>query len=164
MSQICKALPNISSLRLVLCRRMPYSVAIKHMHGACAALLYPSAPEPLVWPSPLKFISELNQDAKVLLEQALMEANKEREKSILKGTAILLSPSHSDAGTSSDISEVISFLSLYCSPGTVVMTSFQLNRNLSQELLSFGKISRLRTCEFGNSSIPTPVLMGSIQV
>lgn len=81
-------------------------VAFKHKHGACAALLNPSSAEPLVWPSPLKFISELDQDAKLLLERALMEANKEREKSILKGTIYLLpSPSHSDAGIDDDISE-----------------------------------------------------------
>ncbi|KAK4777708.1 hypothetical protein SAY87_017895 [Trapa incisa] len=85
--------------------RIPYAVAIKHMHGACAALLNPSSAEPLVWPSPLKFISELNQDAKVLLERALVEANRERERIILKGTAFSPSPSHSDSGTCDDISE-----------------------------------------------------------
>lgn len=40
----------------------------------------------MVWPSPLKFISELDPEAKALLEAALMEANREREKKILKGT------------------------------------------------------------------------------
>ncbi|CAK9137871.1 unnamed protein product [Ilex paraguariensis] len=86
--------------------RIPYTVALKHKHGACAALLNPSSAEPLVWPSPLKFISELNQDAKALLEQALMEANKEREKSILKGTTYMPpSPSHSDVGVDDSISE-----------------------------------------------------------
>lgn len=83
-------------------------VALKHNHGACAALLNPSSAEPLVWPTPLKFISELNQEAKALLEQALMEANREREKTILKGAACALtSPSHSDAGVEDNISEVI---------------------------------------------------------
>ncbi|XP_050367606.1 putative E3 ubiquitin-protein ligase XBAT31 isoform X2 [Argentina anserina] len=78
--------------------RMPYIVALKHKHGACAAMLNPSSAEPLVWPSPLKFISELNEEAKALLEQALMEANKERETNILKGSGYsLASPSHSDA-------------------------------------------------------------------
>ncbi|KAJ9189148.1 hypothetical protein P3X46_000478 [Hevea brasiliensis] len=86
--------------------RIPYLVALKHKHGACAALLNPSSAEPLVWPSPLKFISELNQEAKALLERALMEANKEREKKILKGTAYSLpSPSHSDSGADDNISE-----------------------------------------------------------
>ncbi|KAM7522204.1 hypothetical protein LguiA_012106 [Lonicera macranthoides] len=86
--------------------RIPYAVALKHKHGACAALLNPSSAEPLVWPSPLKFISELNQEAKALLEQALMDANKEREKNILKGTAYSLpSPSHSDAGIDDNMSE-----------------------------------------------------------
>ncbi|KAL3531825.1 hypothetical protein ACH5RR_005346 [Cinchona calisaya] len=67
--------------------RIPYMVALKYKHGACAALLNPSAPEPLTWPSPLKFISELNPEAKALLEKALIEANKAREKLILKETS-----------------------------------------------------------------------------
>ena len=84
-------------------------VALKHKNGACAALLNPSSAEPLVWPSPLKFISELNQEAKALLEQALMEANKEREKNILKGTGYSVpSPLHSDSGVDDNLSEVIS--------------------------------------------------------
>lgn len=88
-------------------------VALKRKHGACAALLNPSSAEPLVWPSPLKFISELNQEAKELLEHALMEANREREKNILKGTAFSLpSPCHSDAGVDDNMSEVISHLSI----------------------------------------------------
>lgn len=85
--------------------RIPYMVALRHHHGACAALLNPSSAEPLVWPSPLKFISELNPEAKALLEQALMEANKEREKAILKGMVFSLpSPSGSDSGIDDDIS------------------------------------------------------------
>ncbi|MQL98662.1 hypothetical protein Taro_031381 [Colocasia esculenta] len=86
--------------------RIPYVVALKRNHGACAALLNPASAEPLVWPSPLKFISELNSDAKTLLERALTEANRQREKSILKGTACTLpSPSHSDDGIDDDTSE-----------------------------------------------------------
>lgn len=86
--------------------RIPYIVALKHKHGACAALLNPSSAEPLVWPSPLKFISELNPDAKLLLERALMDANMEREKNILKGTAYSLSsPCHSDLGNDDIMSE-----------------------------------------------------------
>ncbi|GMH12288.1 hypothetical protein Nepgr_014129 [Nepenthes gracilis] len=86
--------------------RIPYVVALKHKHGACAALLNPSSVEPLVWPSPLKFISELNSDAKLLLERALMDANREREKNILKGTAYSIpSPSHSDGGIDDNFSE-----------------------------------------------------------
>lgn len=82
-------------------------VALKHKHGACAALLNLASAEPLVWPSRLKLISELNQEAKALLERALKDANKEREKSILKGTAHSLpSPSHSALGVSDDVSEV----------------------------------------------------------
>ncbi|KAF5180331.1 E3 ubiquitin-protein ligase xb3, partial [Thalictrum thalictroides] len=88
--------------------RIPYMVALKYNHGTCAALLNPSSAEPLVWPSPLKFISELNQEAKVLLERALMEANMEREKNILKGNphSQLPSPSHSDSGDDGNVSEV----------------------------------------------------------
>ncbi|MBA0594614.1 hypothetical protein Gorai_011514, partial [Gossypium raimondii] len=86
--------------------RIPYVVALKHKHGACAALLNPSSAEPIVWPAPLKFISELNEEAKTLLEQALMDANREREKNILKGTAYSIpSPSQSDSGLDDNISE-----------------------------------------------------------
>ncbi|GMI84077.1 XB3 ortholog 1 in Arabidopsis thaliana [Hibiscus trionum] len=86
--------------------RIPYVVALKHKHRACAALLNPSSLEPLIWPAPLKLISELNEEAKSLLEQALMEVNKEREKNILKGTAYSLpSPSHSYSGIDDNISE-----------------------------------------------------------
>ncbi|KAM7278715.1 hypothetical protein ACFE04_005849 [Oxalis oulophora] len=86
--------------------RIPYVVALKHKHGACAALLNPSSAEPIVWPSPLKFISELNNEAKALLEQALMEANKVRESNILKRTGFSVpSPQHSDDGTDDNISE-----------------------------------------------------------
>jgi len=85
---------------LIFCRRIPYEVAVKRGHVACAALLNPSSAEPLVWPSALKFISELEPNAKSLLEAALMEANRERERRILKGTKnALLSPSHPDEDT-----------------------------------------------------------------
>jgi len=73
---------------------------VKRGHVACAALLNPSSAEPLVWPSALKFISELEPNVKSLLEAALMEANRERERRILKGTKnALLSPSHPDEDT-----------------------------------------------------------------
>ncbi|KAI3796103.1 hypothetical protein L1987_38767 [Smallanthus sonchifolius] len=80
-------------------------VALKHKNGACASLLNPSSAEQLVWPSPLKFISE--QDAKALFKQALMEVNREREKNILKGSGFSVSsPSHSDAtGIDDNIAE-----------------------------------------------------------
>jgi hypothetical protein len=78
---------------------------VKRGHAACAALLNPSSAEPLVWPSPLKFITELEPDAKALLEAALMEANREREKRILKG-AKNSSPSPSRSDDSATISEV----------------------------------------------------------
>ncbi|XP_074582267.1 E3 ubiquitin-protein ligase XB3-like isoform X1 [Curcuma longa] len=86
--------------------RIPYSVAIKHNHGACAALLNPSAAEPLVWPSPLKFISELDPDARALLQVALMEANKESENIILNERKKLLSsPANVDEAFHDDASE-----------------------------------------------------------
>lgn len=65
--------------------RIPYMVALKYKNVTCAALLNPHSAEPIVWPSPLKFISELNEDAKRLLEHALKEANRERERNILNG-------------------------------------------------------------------------------
>jgi len=81
-------------------------VALKYKHGACAALLNLSSAQPLVWPSSLKIISELNPEAKVLLEQALLDANREREKNILKGSPYSLPSPHSDQ-IDDNISEVI---------------------------------------------------------
>ena len=89
--------------------RIAYAVALRRSHRACAALLNPAAAEPMVWPSPLKLISELNPEAKALLEAALMEANREREKQIivnLKGgtttktkSSYSSSSAHDDDGT-----------------------------------------------------------------
>ncbi|XWS55671.1 hypothetical protein CRYUN_Cryun09bG0021100 [Craigia yunnanensis] len=81
--------------------RIPYGIAMKHKHEACAALLNPASAEPLVWPLPLRFISDLNPEAKELLEKALMEANREREKAILKETIHAL-PSASDYEVEAD--------------------------------------------------------------
>ncbi|KAI3473215.1 hypothetical protein Pfo_030507 [Paulownia fortunei] len=78
--------------------RIPYMVAVKYKHDACAALLNPLAPEPLTWPSTLKFISELNPDAKALLEKALIEANKKREKAILMDPPCSLQPLPNSGG------------------------------------------------------------------
>ncbi|KAL5219718.1 hypothetical protein ABZP36_024431 [Zizania latifolia] len=87
--------------------RIAHAVALKRGHTACAALLNPSAAEPMVWPSPLKFIGELKVDAKALLEAALMEANREREKKILKGTRYCPpSPAHSDDATDDEDDEL----------------------------------------------------------
>ncbi|KAL9235297.1 hypothetical protein vseg_010068 [Gypsophila vaccaria] len=95
--------------------RIPYVVAIKYKHGACAALLNPSSAEPLVWPSPLKFISELNPEAKLLLEQALMEANREREKTIMKASGYsIASPSHSEVAEVDDSMSEASESELCC--------------------------------------------------
>lgn len=83
-------------------------VAVKYKHERCAALLNPSTAEPLVWPSHLKFMSELKPEAKVLLEKALIEANKEREKTILKKAAYSLAPSTQlDVEVEDSASEVI---------------------------------------------------------
>lgn len=80
-------------------------------HGACAALLNPSSAEPIVWPSALKFISELNDEARTLLECALMEANREREDVLLKRTGYSM-PSPLECDHASDnLSEVISLSS-----------------------------------------------------
>lgn len=61
-----------------------------------------------MWPAPLKFISDLNPEARTLLERALITANKDREKAILKDTvnSFPSSPVHSDSGAANDISEV----------------------------------------------------------
>ncbi|WVZ95855.1 hypothetical protein U9M48_041566 [Paspalum notatum var. saurae] len=90
--------------------RIPYAVALKRSHHACAALLNPSSAEPMVWPSPLKFISELDPEAKALLEAALMEANREREKKILKGTKYspLASPLHCDGNVDAAVDDASS--------------------------------------------------------
>ncbi|CAL5397923.1 unnamed protein product [Camellia sinensis] len=93
--------------------RIPYMVALRHKHAACAALLNPSAPDPLIWPSPLKFITELNPEAKALLERALMETNKEKEKTILKAIVYSLpSPLHSEAAASDIMYEATNMLHL----------------------------------------------------
>ncbi|XP_057536401.1 putative E3 ubiquitin-protein ligase XBAT31 isoform X1 [Amaranthus tricolor] len=95
--------------------RIPYMVALKYKYGACATLLNPSSAEPLVWPSPLKFISELKPEAKLLLEQALMEANRERERTILKGTGYSIAcPSHSEDGIADDSLSEASDTELCC--------------------------------------------------
>ncbi|OIW01018.1 hypothetical protein TanjilG_14201 [Lupinus angustifolius] len=74
--------------------RIPFSVALKYKHKACAALLDPSYASMLVWPSPLKVISELNQETKALLEKALLEANMERENTLLMEADMPPSPLH----------------------------------------------------------------------
>ncbi|KAL7233770.1 hypothetical protein ACSBR1_017391 [Camellia fascicularis] len=61
---------------------------------------------PFIWPSLLKLITELNLWAKALLERALMETNKEREKTILKATVYSLpSPLCSEAEAGDNMSE-----------------------------------------------------------
>ncbi|KAG1337881.1 hypothetical protein COCNU_04G001870 [Cocos nucifera] len=95
--------------------RIPYIVALKRKHRACAALLNPSSAEPLVWPSPLKFMGELKPDAKALLEAALMDANREREKNILKGTTYSLpSPVHSEGEIDNDNASEATDMELCC--------------------------------------------------
>ena len=107
------------------CRRIPYAVALKRNYEACAALLNPSSAEPMVWPSPLKFISELDPEAKALLEAALMEANREREKKILKGTKYSLpSPSHCDADVMDDASSEVNSIA------SVTIVEFKFHRHI----------------------------------
>ncbi|KAJ7525848.1 hypothetical protein O6H91_17G070100 [Diphasiastrum complanatum] len=57
----------------------PYNIAVKHRNFTCAALLNPDSAEPLVWPSPLTFMREIDAAAKHLLEAALLEANETRQ-------------------------------------------------------------------------------------
>ena len=73
------------------CRYSPYGIALKYKNTACAALLNPNAAEPLVWPSPWKFISELNPQAKLLLEEALAQANSDLEKALLAQEGVTIS-------------------------------------------------------------------------
>ncbi|GBG88164.1 hypothetical protein CBR_g46652 [Chara braunii] len=67
----------------------PYFIALKSGHTACAALLDPSSAEPLVWPSPWKFMNRLDSDVKELLEASLAEAHAARfaRRGFLKGAA-----------------------------------------------------------------------------
>ncbi|KAL9426295.1 hypothetical protein AB3S75_033135 [Citrus x aurantiifolia] len=86
--------------------RIPYAIALKYKHQACAALLNPSSAEPLVWPLQLRNMTDLNPEAKELLEKALMERNEEREKAILNETICSVpSTSPSDAEVDDNTSE-----------------------------------------------------------
>lgn len=60
--------------------RTPYEVAVKYNNMVCAAILNPNVAEPMVWPSPWKFISNLEPQTKSILQAALVEANRKREK------------------------------------------------------------------------------------
>ncbi|KAI0498317.1 hypothetical protein KFK09_021558 [Dendrobium nobile] len=95
-----KCVRELLAWELIAIKRIPlaYVIALRRNH-LCAALLNPSSAGPLVWPSPLKIISELNPDVKLLLEKALVEANRKREKKILKGTVYALSspPAHTES-------------------------------------------------------------------
>ncbi|KAI5066436.1 hypothetical protein GOP47_0019060 [Adiantum capillus-veneris] len=63
----------------------PFFIAMKFHNKRCAALLNPSTAEPLVWPSPWKFMSNLDPEAKLLLEEALAKANDAWENRIFAG-------------------------------------------------------------------------------
>ena len=67
---------------LFLCRHTPFFIAMKYHNHACASLLNPLSAEPLVWPSPWKFMSDLDPEAKTLLEAALAQANDAWERRI----------------------------------------------------------------------------------
>ncbi|KAG4399864.1 hypothetical protein GLYMA_08G315500v4 [Glycine max] len=58
----------------------PYTIALEHGHEECAALLGSTSGSSLVWPNHLRFIRELDKKTKALLEKALVELNKERQK------------------------------------------------------------------------------------
>lgn len=91
------------------CRRTPYAIATKHGHQACAAILNPSSAEPLVWPLQLRSMTDLNPEAKALLEKALLEKNFEREKaSANQSTSALPLPSRPDAKVNENTLEVLS--------------------------------------------------------
>ncbi|KAG6580548.1 putative E3 ubiquitin-protein ligase XBAT31, partial [Cucurbita argyrosperma subsp. sororia] len=136
----------------IICRRIPFTVALKHKHQACAALLNPSSPEPLVWPSPLKLIIELDPDAKVLLEKALMDANMQREKAILMEKFItppcpLKSDAHIDAYDDNDLASEKQHCSTSCA-------EVKSNDFVDQEISPL-KLKGLRTSNFNeeNSSL-----------
>ena len=61
---------------------------MKYRNFACAALLNPMIAEPLVWPSPWKFMNNLDPEAKILLETALAQANDAWEKQILSSSGV----------------------------------------------------------------------------
>ncbi|MFS7986847.1 hypothetical protein Hanom_Chr11g01015031 [Helianthus anomalus] len=96
-------------------------------------------------------MSELNQDAKALLEQALMEANREREKTILKGAGYSLpSPSHSYSDDY--ISQVILFYSLLSMFRNMYLTLARMLGLKGSKLMAFDfqHISLLTLAEFGS--------------
>ncbi|KAI5063262.1 hypothetical protein GOP47_0021809 [Adiantum capillus-veneris] len=64
----------------------PFLIAMKYHNTACATLLNPLTAEPLVWPSPWKFMRNLDPEAKVLLETALAQANDAWEKQIFSAS------------------------------------------------------------------------------
>lgn len=65
----------------------PYVVAANRGNLACAAILNPSAAEPMVWPSPLKFMRELEPETRSILQAALAKANEKRKSLILQRRA-----------------------------------------------------------------------------
>ncbi|KAH7283637.1 hypothetical protein KP509_34G017400 [Ceratopteris richardii] len=60
----------------------PFFIAMKYHNTACATLLNPLTAEPLVWPSPWKFMNNLDIEVKLLLENALAQANDAWERQI----------------------------------------------------------------------------------
>lgn len=65
----------------------PYVVAANRGNLGCAAILNPSAAEPMVWPSPLKFMRELEPETRSILQAALAKANETRKSLILQRRA-----------------------------------------------------------------------------
>ena len=77
-----KLCPLYIIMLLFLYRHTPFFIAMKYHNHACASLLNPLSAEPLVWPSPWKFMSDLDPEAKTLLEAALAQANDAWERRI----------------------------------------------------------------------------------
>lgn len=59
----------------------PFMLAAHRGNLACAAILNPSAAEPMVWPSPLKFMQELEPETRSILQAALTQVNRARNAS-----------------------------------------------------------------------------------
>lgn len=66
----------------------PFFIAMKYNNLACASLLNPLSAEPLIWPSPWKFMSDLDPEAKALLEAALIQANDAWEKKLFSSHSV----------------------------------------------------------------------------
>ncbi|KAF3649431.1 E3 ubiquitin-protein ligase XB3 [Capsicum annuum] len=123
--------------------RIPYVVALKYKQEACAAIVNPSSPEPLTWPSPLKFITELDSKAKALLENTLIEANKDREKLILEKIAVSqISPLHCDSGLESDDFELSFMNSTSAVSNSLILSAEKLGLHMESKEAMKGNMGK----------------------